>query len=58
MVYGELVFKVLMNKYIFDNKQTTWYSLDQYENLPLYMNTCDSDIVKFILDWRNVVSLL
>ena len=58
MVYGELVFKGLMNKVIVDNKQTTRYVQDQYENLPSYMTTCDSDIATFILEWRNVVSLL
>ena len=49
MVYGELVFKGLMNKAIVDNKKTTRYLQDQYENLPSYMTTCDSDIAKFIL---------
>ena len=58
MVYGELVFKGLMNKAIVDNKQTTRYVQDQYENLPSYMTTCDSGIATFILEWRNVVSLL
>ena len=58
MVYGELVFKGLMNKAIVDNNQTTRYLQDQYDNLLSYMTTCDSDISKFILDWRNVVSLL
>ena len=58
MVYGELVFKGLMNKAIFDNRQTTRYLQDQYGNLPSYMTTCDSDIAKFILEWRNVVSFL
>ena len=58
MVYGELVFKGLMNKAIMDNKQTTRYVQDQYENLPPYMTTCDSDIATFILEWQNVVSLL
>ena len=58
MVYGELVLKGLMNKSIFYNKQTTRYLHDQYNNLPPYMITCDSDVAKFILEWRNVVSLL
>ena len=58
MVYGELVFKGLMNKAIVDNNQTTRYLQDQYDNLPSYMTTCDSDIAKFILEWQNVVSLL
>ena len=57
-VYGELVFKALMNKAIVDNKQTTRHLQDQYDALPQYMTTCDSDIAKFILEWRNVVSLL
>ena len=58
MVYGELVFKGIMNKEIVGNKQTTCYLQDQYGNLPSYMTTCDSDISKFILEWQNVVSLL
>ena len=58
MVYGELVFKGLMNKAIMDKKQTTRYLQDQYENLPSYITTCDSDIAKFILEWRNIVILL
>ena len=58
MVYVELVFKELMNKAIFDNKQTTWYLQDHYDNLPSYMTTCDFDIAKFILEWRNLVRLL
>ena len=49
MVYGELFFKGLMNKAIFDNKQTTRYLQYQYDNLLSYMNTSDSDIVKSIL---------
>jgi hypothetical protein len=57
-VFGELVFKALMNKAIVDNKQTTRHLQDQYDALPQYMTTCDSDIAKFILEWRNVVSLL
>ena len=51
MVYGELVFKGMMNKAILDNKQTTRYLQDQYYNLPSYMTTCDFDIAKFILEW-------
>ena len=47
-----------MNKEIVDNKQTTRYLQDQYDNIPSYMTTCDSDIDKFILEWQNVVSLL
>ena len=58
MVYGDLVFKGMMKKAIVDNKHTAWYLYDQYDNLPLYMTNCDSNIVKFILEWRNVVSLL
>ena len=58
MVYGKLFFKGMMNKAIVDNKQTTRYLLYQYDNLPLYMTTCDSEIEKFILEWLNVVSLL
>ena len=58
MVYGELVFKRLMNKAIVDNKHTSKYLQDQYDNLLSYMTTCDSDIAKFILEWQNVVSLL
>ena len=42
MVYGKLVFKGLANKEIVDNKQTTRYLQDQYDNLPSYMTTCDS----------------
>ena len=37
MVYGELVFKGLMNKTIVDNKETTRYLQDQYDNQPSYM---------------------
>ena len=58
MVYGELVFKGLMNKAIVENKHKTIYLQDQYDNLPSYMTTCDSDVAKFVLEWRNVVSLL
>ena len=58
MVYLELVFKGLMNKAIVDNKQTTGYLYYQYENIPLYMTPCDSNIAKFILEWRNVVILI
>ena len=58
MVYGELVFKGIMNKAIFNNKQATWYLQYQYNNLPSYMNTCDSDIAKFILEWCNAVVFL
>ena len=58
MVYGNLVFRGLMNKATVDNKQTTRYLQDQYDNLPSYMTTCDSDISKFILEWKNIVSLL
>ena len=58
MVYGKLVFKVLMNKAIVDNKQTTRYLKDQYGNILSYTTTCDYDTAKFILEWRNVVSLL
>ena len=58
MLYGELVFNGLMNKDIVDNKQTTWYLQDQYKNIPSYMTTCDSDIAKFILEWRSIVILL
>ena len=58
MVYGELVFKVLMNKAIVNNKHTTRYLQDNYNNLTSYMNTCNYDIAKFILEWRNVVSFL
>ena len=58
MVYGELFFKVLMNRAIFNNNKTTRYLQDQYENLPSYMTNCDPDIAKFILEWRNVASLL
>ena len=47
-----------MNKAILKNKKTTRYLQDQYDNLMSYMNTCDSDIAKFILEWKNVVSLL
>ena len=47
-----------MNKASVDNKKTARYFQDQYDNLPSYMTTCDSDIAKFILEWRNVVSLL
>ena len=47
-----------MNKEIVDNKQTTRYLQDQYDNIPSYMTTCDSDIAKFILEWRNLVILL
>ena len=47
-----------MNQYIFDNKQTTRYLQDQYNNLHFYLITCDSDIANFIMEWRNVVSLL
>ena len=47
-----------MKKAIVDKNQTTRYLQDQYDNLPLYMTTCDSDIAKFILEWRNLVSLL
>ena len=50
MVYGYLVFKGLMNKAIFDNKQTTRYLKDQYDNIPSCMTTCDSDITKLILE--------
>ena len=50
-MYGELVFKRLMNKAIVDNKQTTMYLQDQYDNLPSYVTTCNSDIAKFILEW-------
>ena len=50
MVYDELVFKGLMNKAIADNKQTTSYLEDQYDNILSYMTTCDSDIAKFILE--------
>ena len=58
MVYGKLVFKGLTNKAIVENKHKTSYLQDQYYNLPSYMTTCDSEITKFILEWRNVVSLL
>ena len=58
MVYGKLVFKGLMNKAIVNNKQTTRYLQNQYDNLMSYMTTCDSDITNFIQEWRNVVSLL
>ena len=58
MVYGELVFKGLTNKAIVDNRHKTRYFQYQYDNLPSYMNTCDSDSTNFILEWRNVVSLL
>ena len=58
MVYDELVFKVLMNKDISDNKQTTRYLQYQYKNLLSCMTTCASDIAKFILEWRSVVSFL
>ena len=49
MVYGELVFKGLMKKALVENKQTTRYLNDQYNNLLSYMTTCDSNIAKFIL---------
>ena len=58
MVYGESVFKGPMNKAIVENKQTTGFFLDQYDNLPSYMTTCDPKIAKFTLEWKNVVSLL
>ena len=58
MVYVELVFKGMMNKAIVDNKHTTWYLQDQYDNLLSYMTTCDSDIANFVMEWRNAVSLL
>ena len=61
MIYGELVFKGLMNimnKAVVKNKQTNRSLHYQYDNLPSYMTTCDCDIAKFILEWRNVVSLL
>ena len=58
MVYGELVLKGLMNKATSDNKKTTRYLQDQYDNLPSYMTTCDFDITKFILERRKIVSLL
>ena len=58
MLYGELFFKGLTNKAIVDNKHKTRYLQYQYDNLPSYMTTCDSDIAKFILEWRNVVILL
>ena len=58
MVYEELVFKGLTNTDIVNSKQTTRYLQDQYNNIPSYMTTCDSYIAKFILEWRNVVSLL
>ena len=58
MVYVELVFKGLTNKAIFENKQTTPYLQDHYDNLPSYMTTCDSGIAKSILEWRNLVRLL
>ena len=51
MVYGELFFKGLTNKAIVDNKHKTRYLQYQYDNLPSYMTTCDSDIAKFILEW-------
>ena len=58
MVYEELVFKKLMNKTIFNNKHTTPTLQYWYENLPSYVTTCESGIEKFILELRNVVSLL
>ena len=58
MVYGELVFKGLMKKAVVVNKQTTQYLQDKYDNIPLYMTTCDSYIAKFILEWRNLMRLL
>ena len=57
MVYGELVFKLIMNKSIVYHKQMTRYLQDQYNNLPPYMTPCDSVIPKFTLEWRNVVNL-
>ena len=58
MVYGELFFKGLTDKYIFDNKQTNRYLQNQYNNIPWYMTTFDSDIAKFILEWHSIVILL
>ena len=49
MVYVELVFKGLVNKAIVDNKQTARYLRDQYDNLPAYITTCDSNIETFII---------
>ena len=58
IVYDELFFKGMTKKDISNNKKTTRYLQDQYENLPSYMTNCDSDIAKFILEWRNIVILL
>ena len=58
MVYGEFFFKGPMNKANVNNKETTRYSHEEYDNLPSYMTTCDSYTAKFILKWRNIVSLI
>ena len=57
-ICGELVFKGLMNKTIVDNKQTTRYLQDEFDNLPSNMTSCDSNIPEFILQFRNITSLL
>ena len=57
-IYGELVFKALMNKAVIDNKKTTRHLQDRYDSLPQFMTSCDSIIPEFILEWREVVALL
>ena len=47
IVYDELFFKGMTKKDISNNKKTTRYLQDQYENLPSYMATCDYNIKKF-----------
>ena len=50
VVYGELVYKGLMNKAITDNNQTTRYLQDQYDNIRSYMTNFDSATENFILE--------
>jgi hypothetical protein len=57
-ICGELVFKGLMNKTIVDNKQTTRYLQDEFDNMPSNITSCKSKIPEFTLQFRNITSLL
>ena len=58
MACGEKLFKLLMNKAIIDNKQTTRKLQDQWENYPAKMGDLDSNIDKFIFFYRNITMML
>ena len=46
---GELLFKLLINKAIIDNKQTTEKLRNMWENMPSKMGDLGSDINEFVL---------